>query len=152
MRWSRLLLPQSQWLWSPMPPLGPTGLGSSGLLAWTTVCVHWQMGSSTPTTPSPPGQCSPFLQRVILLSRVKHWKMGLRVAGMIWKGDPENCPKLEVYFKGHKEGLQGKISPCWMRFSRQLLSRLRRMRFPVQVMFVFPQKQAHFFTYSLEAI
>lgn len=87
-------IPESVALKSSASSLGPAGLGSSGLMALITECVHGQMGSSTQATPlpPPPGQHSPFPQRQIPSSRMKHWEMGQKVAGMIWNGDPENWP------------------------------------------------------------
>lgn len=99
--------------------LGPAGLGSSGLLALITECAHWQTGSSTPTTPSPPppGQRSPFPQRQIPSSRVKNWEMGQKVAGMIWNGDPENWPSRKWIFDAEAQrGLWGTDFPSWTRF------------------------------------
>lgn len=97
-----VITPESVALKSSASSFGVTGLGCSGLLlAPITECVHCQMGSSKLTSASPPlsGQHSPFPQRQIPSSRVKHWRMGQMVTGMIWKEDPENWPGRALILK-----------------------------------------------------
>lgn len=103
-----LTLPQSLWLWSPLPPLS-VRLGSVPPQAcwhWSE-CVHWQMGGSTPTTssPPPPGQRSPFPQRQIPSSRVKHLEICQKTAGTIWNGNPENWPNRKQFLKSKDRSL-----------------------------------------------
>lgn len=90
--WRNFITPESAALKSSASSLGPAGLGSSGLLALITERVHWQMVSSTPTSPFAPlpGQDSPFPQRQIPSSRVKHWGRVQKVTGMIFNEEPEN--------------------------------------------------------------
>lgn len=116
-RWNFIITPESVALKSSASSLGPARLGSSGLLALITECVHWQMGSSTPTTPSPPlpGQHSPFPQRQIPSSRVTHCEMGQKVTGMFWNEDPENWPSKEVDVKEATRG-KGTDFPLGNRF------------------------------------
>lgn len=81
------------------------------------------MGSSTPTTSSPPlpGQHSPFPQRQTPSSRVKHWEMGQKVTGTIWNGDPENWPSRNLILK-HK---WRRSTKAWFLFLYQIPKHLR---------------------------
>lgn len=72
-------LPQSLWLWSPLPPLR-LRLGSSGLLALITGSVHQQMRSSTRTPPPPERALSPE-EDPFVQGESKTF------AGMIWNSD-----------------------------------------------------------------
>lgn len=116
--WTNFITPESAALKSSASSLGPAALSSSGLLALITERVHWQMVSSTPTSPFAPlpGQHSPFPQRQIPSSRVKHWGRVQWVTGMIFNEEPENWPD-RSWICG---GPLGTSSTWWEGYTRSL--------------------------------
>ncbi|KAF6719730.1 hypothetical protein FQA47_014762 [Oryzias melastigma] len=75
------------------------------------------MGSSTPKTPTPPptGHLSPFLQRQIPSSRMKHLEMSKKFGG----NDLEGSRKLAEARVGKRLlKTQSKRFSCWLRLIR----------------------------------